>query len=210
MSLRRVLIVEDHRVVAEGLVRLLTDRFDVVGTIIDGRQAVDGIARLRPDAVLLDLTMPNVCGLDVLRRLAERRLETKVIVLTMHADPQLAVAALKAGANGFVMKESSSDELLTALGVVLTGGTYIASALTKDVLTLMVGAAPRPRVELTPLQRDVLRLVVEGQRAKEIAQKLDLSTRSVEGIKYRLMHVLDVHSTAQLVRRAVEHRLVPL
>ena len=154
--------------------------------------------------------MPNISGLDVLRFLAERGLETNAIVLTMHADPQLAVEALRAGANGFVMKESSSEELLTALGVVLNGGTYLASALTKDIVTLMVGAGPRPRLELTPRQREVLRLVVQGQRAKEIAQTLDLSTRSVEAIKYRLMHVLDVHSTAQLVRCVVEHRLVPL
>ena len=107
------------------------------------------------------------------------------------------------------MKESSTEELLAAIGVVLNGGTYLASALTKDVLSLMVSAGPAPRLELTSQQREVLRLVVQGQRAKEIAQTLDLTTRSVEAIKYRLMHLLDVHSTAQLVRCAVEHRLVP-
>ena len=210
MNLRRVLIVDDHQMVAEGLVKLLGGRFEILGTISDGRQAVDAIARLHPDAVLLDLTMPNISGLDVLRSMAERGVEAKTIVLTMHADPQLAVEALRAGANGFVMKESSSEELLTALDVVLKGGTYFASALTKDILTLMVSDQSRPRIELTPRQREVLRRVVQGERAKEIAQALDLTTRNVETIKYRLMQVLDVHSTAQLVRRAVEHRLVPL
>jgi DNA-binding NarL/FixJ family response regulator len=210
MSLRRVLIVEDHVVVAEGLVRLLGDCFDVIGIVVDGRVAVDAIVHLRPDVVLLDLTMPKISGLDVLRLVAERGVEPNAIVLTMHADPQLALEALKAGAHGFVMKESSTEELLAAIGVVLNGGTYIASALTKDVLSLMVSAGPAAaRPELTSQQREVLRLVVQGQRAKEIAQRLDLTTRSVEMIKYRLMHMLDVHSTAQLVRCAVEHRLVP-
>ena len=142
MSLRRVLIVEDHVVVAEGLVRLLGDCFDVIGIVVDGRVAVDAIAHLRPDVVLLDLTMPKISGLDVLRLVAERGVETNAIVLTMHADPQLALEALKAGAHGFVMKESSTEELLAAIGVVLNGGTYIASALTKDVLSLMVNAGP--------------------------------------------------------------------
>lgn len=210
MSLRRVLIVEDHVVVAEGLVRLLGDCFDVIGIVVDGRVAVDAIAHLRPDVVLLDLTMPKISGLDVLRLVAERGVESNAIVLTMHADPQLALEALKAGAHGFVMKESSTEELIAAIGVVLNGGTYISSALTKDVLSLMVSAGPAPRLELTSRQREVLRLVVQGQRAKEIAQRLDLTPRSVEMIKYRLMQLLDVHSTAQLVRCAVEHRLVPL
>jgi DNA-binding NarL/FixJ family response regulator len=210
MSLRRVLIVDDHQVVTDGLVRLLDDRFEIVGTINDGRLAVDEIARLLPDVVLLDLTMPNVSGFDVLHHLAKRGLETRTIVLTMHADAHLAVEALKAGANGFVMKEASSDELVTALGVVLNGGTYLASALTKPIVALMVSAGTKPQLELTAQQRGVLRLVVQGQRAKEIAQTLDMPTRTVEAIKYRLMQLLDVHSTAQLVRRAVEHKLVPL
>ena len=209
MTLKRVLIVDDHEVVAEGLVRLLSDSFDVIGIVVDGRVAADAIAHLRPDVVLLDLMMPNVSGLDVLRLAAERGLETHVIVLTMHADPQLAAEALKTGAHGFLMKEASSEELITAIGVVLNGGTYLASGLTKDVLSIMV-AAPTSRHELTSQQREVLRLVVQGQRAKEIAQALDLTTRSVEAIKYRLMQLLGVHSTAQLVRHAVEHRLVPL
>ena len=210
MTLKRVLIVDDHEVVAEGLVRLLSDSFDVIGIVVDGRVAADAIAHLRPDVVLLDLMMPNVSGLDVLRLVAERGLDTHVIVLTMHADPQLAAEALKTGAHGFLMKEASSEELITAIGVVLNGGTYLASGLTKDVVSIMVGASPAPRHELTPQQREVLRRVVQGQRAKEIAQALDLTTRSVEAIKYRLMQLLGVHSTAQLVRHAVEHRLVPL
>ncbi len=208
MSRPTVLLVDDHRVVAEGLVRLLSDDFEVVDTITDARLVSDTVVRLRPDVMLLDLSMPTVSGLEVLRQLSERGVEFKAIVLTMHADPNLAVEALKAGARGFVLKESSGEELLTALDVVLRGGTYLAATLTKDIVTLMVGAADPSRVELTPRQREILRLIVMGQRAKEIAGTLDVSTRSVEAAKYKIMQVLNVHSTAELVRYAIEHRLV--
>jgi DNA-binding NarL/FixJ family response regulator len=208
MSTPTVLVVDDHKVVAEGLMQLLGSRFRILGTIADGSLAVSAVDRLRPDVVLLDLSLPNVSGLDVLRGIRETGLNTIVIVLTMHADAQLAVEALRAGASGFVLKESSSDELLTALDVVLNGGTYLAMGLTKEIVTVMVGAEAAPRLDLTAQQREVLRLVVRGQRAKEIAGALQLSTRSVEAIKYRMMHRLNVHSTAELVRCAVERRLV--
>ena len=208
MSIPRVLIVEDHQVVAEGLARLLADRFDVVETVQDGRFAVEAAVRIRPDIILLDLSLPNVSGLEVLRQLAGHGLAAKTIVLTMHADPTLAVEALRTGASGFVLKEASGDEVLSALQVVLQGGTYLASRLTKDVVTAMVGAADPNRVELTTHQREVLRLIVQGQRAKEIAATLEQSTRSVEATKYRMMQLLNVHSTAELVRYAIEHSLV--
>jgi DNA-binding NarL/FixJ family response regulator len=208
MTLPRVLIVEDHKVVAEGLVRLLGDRFHVVDTLNDGRLVLETVSRLRPDLAVLDISLPNVSGLDVLRQIRKAGIATRSIVLTMHADPNLAVEALSAGAAGFVLKESSGDELVTALQVVLGGGTYLASELTREIVTVMVGGEP-DRVELTAQQRQVLRLIVSGQRAKEIASALDISTRSVEAIKYKTMQQLDVHSTAELVRYAVEHRLVP-
>lgn len=208
MSIPRVLIVDDHKMVAEGLVRLLDDLFDIVGTIGDGRLVLEAVLRLRPDVILLDLSMPTVSGLEVLRRLREQDVEFKAIVLTMHADANMAVEALKAGASGFVLKESGGDELLTAVHTVLEGGTYLASVLTKEILTLMVGAADAGPAELTGRQREVLRLVVQGQRAKEIAGTLEMSTRSVEAVKYKMMQALHVHSTAELVRYAIEHGLV--
>jgi DNA-binding NarL/FixJ family response regulator len=208
VSLPTVLVVDDHKVVAEGLVRLLADRFDIVGTVGDGRLVLDAVSQLRPDVILLDISMPRVSGLEAIRQLTAHGLAFKAIVLTMHADANLAVEALRAGASGYVLKESSGDELLTALDVVLAGGTYLAAALTKEIVTVMLGAPDSPHAELSPQQREVLRLVVRGQRAKEIAAALDLSTRSVETIKYRTMQLLNVHSTAELVRYAIEHRLV--
>ena len=208
MRLPSVLLVDDHKVVAEGLVKLLSQHYDIVGTITDGRLALEAVSRLRPDVILLDLSMPNVSGLEVIRQLKGHGLPFNAIVLTMHADPSVAVEALKAGARGFVLKESSGEELLTALDVVLRGGTYLASVLTKDIVNLMVGVADPSRVELTPRQREVLRLIITGQRAKEIAGVLDMSTRMVEATKYKMMQALNVHSTAELVRYASDHRLV--
>jgi DNA-binding NarL/FixJ family response regulator len=208
MSLARILLVDDHRVVTEGLVRLLSDDFDIVETISDARLVLDAVSRVKPDVIILDLSMPTLSGLEVLRQLGDRGGDVKAIVLTMHADPTLAVAALKAGARGFVLKESSGQELFAALDVVLRGGTYLAAALTRDVVTAMVGAADPDRVELTARQREILRLIVKGQRAKEIAGTLEMSTRTVEAAKYKMMQSLNVHSTAELVRYAVEHQLV--
>jgi DNA-binding NarL/FixJ family response regulator len=208
MNRPKVLIVDDHKVVAEGLHRLLGDEFEIVGTINDGASVLEAASRLAPDVVLLDLSLPTISGLEALRQVKER-FDIKAIVLTMHADPDLAVEALKAGASGFVLKESSGDELLTALQVVLRGDTYLASALTKEVVQLMVGVVDPARIVLTPQQREVLRLIVQGQRAKEIAAVLNLSTSTVQNLKYAIMGALNVRSTAELVRYTVEHRLVP-
>jgi DNA-binding NarL/FixJ family response regulator len=208
VSLPTVLIVDDHKVVAEGLVRLLSGRFKVVGTINDGDLVLDSVLQHQPDVILLDASMPNVNGLEAMRRLKAHGIAFTAILLTMHADPKLAVEALRAGAAGFMLKEASGDELLTAIDVVLRGDTYLSTGLTKEVLTLMVGATDPRRVELTTQQREVLRLIVRGQRAKEIAATLQTSTRAVESIKYKIMQLLNVHSTAELVRYTIEHRLV--
>ena len=199
MSVPKILIVDDHKVVAEGLVRLLRDRFEIVGTINDGRLVLDYVGRLEPDVVILDISMPNVSGLEAMRQLKEGGFPSKAIVLTMHADANLAVAALKAGASGFVLKEASGEELLTALDVVLNGGTYLACGLTKEIVVLMVGATDPSRAELTTQQREVLRLLIRGLRSKEIATMLEMSTRSVDSIKQKTMQLLNVHSTAELV-----------
>lgn len=205
----KILLVDDHKIVAEGLLRLLSDRADIIGTVNDGNLVVDAVTRLQPDVVILDISMPTISGLEAIRQLRANRLDVKVIVLTMFADAALAVEALRAGAQGFVLKESSGDELLTALDAVMNGQSYLAASLTKDIVTLMVGTADPKRVSLTPQQREVLRLIVRGQRAKEVAATLGLSPRSIVAIKHKLMQSLQVHSTAELVRYAVEHRLVP-
>ena len=205
MRRNTILLADDHAIVTEGLARLLRDHdFDVVGAVGDGQALIDAAKRLRPDVIVTDLSMPGLSGLDVLARLKAEGIDSKVIVLTMHKDADLATVAMRGGASGFLLKESAGDELLAAIRQALQGGAYIAPALTREVIERMAGAS---EPQLTVRQRDVLRLIVKGQRMKEIAANLGLSTRTVETHKYEMMETLGLHSTAELVRYALDRRL---
>jgi DNA-binding NarL/FixJ family response regulator len=208
MRLPRVLLADDHTLFTEALISLLKDRFEVVGAVEDGLQLIESAGRLRPEVIVADVSMPGLSGLEALRRLKAKPIDCKVILLTMHADARLAREALEAGASGFVLKHASGDELVTAINEVLQGRTFLTPALTKDVISLMSDVAEPSELQLTSRQREILRFIVDGKRMKEIASLLDLSTRTVETLKYELMRSLNVHSTAELVRYAIEHHLV--
>ena len=208
MARATVLLADDHPVVAEGLAALLRDEFTVVGTVADGVGLVDAARRLQPDVIVTDVTMPGLSGLDALRRIREEGLSSKVVFLTVHADVRLAADALRAGADGFVAKETAGKEIVAAIREVLRGRTYLTPRLGPDVLALLA----RPRASgdpLTPRQREVLRMIAAGRTMKEIAAALELSTRTVEGHKYQMMQALGVDTTAELVRYAVEQGLAP-
>lgn len=208
MTRNTVLLADDHAMVTEGLASLLRQHgFDVVGMVQDGQRLIAEARRLRPDVIVTDLSMPGLSGLDVLPRLKDEGVESKVIVLTMHNDADLATLAMRRGAAGFLLKESAGDELLTAIRQVLQGHVYLTPALTRHVMDRMAAASATPETELTPRQRDVLRLIVKGQRMKEIAANLGLSTRTVETHKYEMMQALGLHSTAELVRYALDRRI---
>jgi DNA-binding NarL/FixJ family response regulator len=151
--------------------------------------------------------MPGLSGLDVLTRLKAEGLDSKIIILTMHHDAALATIALRGGASGFILKESAGEELLIALREVLKGRIYLAPALTREVMDRMAGPAVESAPQLSARQRDVLRLIVKGQRMKEIAANLGLSVRTVETHKYEMMQVLGLHSTAELVRYALDRQI---
>jgi DNA-binding NarL/FixJ family response regulator len=206
----KVLLADDHTLFSEGLIRLLSDRFEIVGSVRDGAQLLDAASRLRPDVIVSDVSMPTLSGVDAMAHLKAKRISARVILLTMHADARIAAAALRAGAAGFVLKQSSGDELVTAIDEVLQGRTYLTPALTKEVLALMSEPADGAAITLTPRQQEVLRLVIEGRRMKEIAAALELSPRTVETVKYEMMQALNVHSTAELVRYAIQHQLVQM
>ena len=208
MRLPTVLLADDHVVFTDGIVQLFQGRFDVVGTVADGSLLLDAVTRLHPDVIVMDISMPKLSGLEALRQLKAKQDQTKVIFLTMHAEAKLAAEALRVGAKGFLVKESSGAELINAVDAVLQGRTYLTSALTEEVLALTASPADPAAVTLSARQREVLRLIVNGQRMKEIAATLNLSPRTVETIKYDMMRDLNVHSTAELVRYAVENRLV--
>jgi DNA-binding NarL/FixJ family response regulator len=203
----KVLLADDHAIVAEGLATLLKRRFDLVDVVSDGGKLVDAARQRRPEVIIADITMPVLSGLDALRRLKAAGIDSKVIFLTMHADAELAAEALRAGAVGYVLKQSAGEELLTAIQQVLRGKTYLTPLLAQDVITKLTDAE-RPAEKLTPRQLEVLRLIAQGRRMKEVAAALQLSTRTVESHKYEMMRSLGVDSTAALVRYAVQIGLV--
>jgi DNA-binding NarL/FixJ family response regulator len=204
-----VLLADDHAMLREGLAKLLADHdFEVVGAVGDGGQLLEAATRLRPDVIVTDISMPpGLSGLDVLERLKAERIDTRIIMLTMHDDVELATRAARAGASGFLLKHAAGDELVTAVQQALQGRVSFSAAVTRGVMERL--AAP---VHAEPLlsarQLDVLRLILKGLRMKEIGAALDLSTRTVETHKYEMMRVLDVHSTAELVKYAIEKRLI--
>src|SRR5688572_32314103 len=204
----KILLADDHVVFTDGIVRILRDRFDVVGAVTDGHALIDAAEKLRPDVIVSDISMPTLSGIEGLRQLKAKHGDVRVIFLTMHADAKLAADAFRLGAKGFVLKQSSGEELVKAIDSVLEGHKYMSSALTDEVLDLMSAPSTRSGPVLTSRQTEVLRLIVNGQRMKEIAASLNLSPRTVETIKYEIMRELDVHSTAELVKYSIEHKLV--
>ena len=215
-----VLLADDHTVVAEGLASLLRTEFSVVGTVTDGTQLLEAARQLRPDVIVTDLSMPGVSGLDALRRLkVDAPVPTaakgssapkvpRVIVLTMHADVDLAAEALRAGASGFILKDAAGTELVAAIRAVLRGNTYLTPELADDVLGILKEPGAPRREKLTLRQREVLRLLADGRTMKQVAATLGVSPRTVETHKYQIMEALGLASTAELIRYAVVHGLV--
>ncbi len=210
----RVLLADDHLLVAEALKSLLTPEFDLVGVVVDGRALIEEVANLRPDVIVADVTMPHLNGIEALMRLRQDGDRTPVVFLTMHRDVMFARRALDAGASGFVLKHSASAELVMAIRAALQGKTYLTPQLAGEVLDAMKQdpehVGDDPVASITLRQREVLRLLAEGRSAKEIAANLEISTRTVEFHKYQMMETLDLHTNAELIHFAIKHGLVEL
>jgi DNA-binding NarL/FixJ family response regulator len=207
----RVLLADDHLMVAEALTSLLSPEFDLVGVVEDGRQLIEAVGRLRPDVIVADITMPHLNGIDALIRLREEGNRVPVVFLTMHKDATFARRALEAGASGFVLKHSASVELVTALHAALEGKTYLTPQLAGEVLEAMKKGPSQdsdPAASLTLRQREVLQLLAEGRSAKEIAVSLSISTRTVEFHKYQMMETLGLRTNAELIHFAIRNGLV--
>lgn len=199
-----MLLADDHTLVAEALGSLLREEFDLVGQVSDGRALLQMAATLKPDVVVTDITMPLLNGVDAVRELRRLVPATRVLVVTMHADPRLAAEALRAGAHGYVLKHSAGQELIQGVREAGAGRVYITPLISADVIAVLAGteasAADNPR--LTSRQRQVLQLVAEGHSMKRVAALLKVSRRTAETHKYQLMAQLGVHSTAELVQYA--------
>jgi len=209
MTRPRVLLADDHRMVAEGLKGLLAEEFELVGIVEDGRAMVAAASKLRPDLIVADISMPQMNGLYALAHLKRDNPVVRVVFLTMHRDAAYARRALEAGASGFVLKHSAPAELVLALRAALQGRTFITPDLAAEVFRTAKEKDNDPLAALTPRQREVLQLLAEGKSAKEIAAALDLSARTVEFHKYTLMDALGMENSAELIRFAVKHGLVP-
>lgn len=211
-SAPRVIIADDHALVGEGIRRLLQADFDVVDCVRDGAALVESAERHHPDVVVTDLSMPGVDGLDAIRQLRKRGNPASAIVLTMHADPALAIAAISAGASGYVLKDAASDELILAINEALAGRVFMTPEVDNEVPVRRHLDSPTPgdvvRNKLTARQLQVLTLIAEGKSMKQIATTLKISRRTVEAHKYQLMRTLEVHNVAQLIQNALRLRLI--
>jgi DNA-binding NarL/FixJ family response regulator len=206
----RVLLADDHRIVLEGLRGLLDDQFDLVGVATTGRELLEQAAALHPDVVVADITMPLLNGIEAVRKLVESDRHVKVVFLTMHPDQTYASRAFEAGASAYVLKHSASDELVAAIHAVLRGGRFVSASLQTPALDELLNQTRRhvkDTIELTPRQREVLQLLVDGRSAKEIAAVLNISPRTVETHKYQMMDDLGVKTSAQLLHYAIRHKL---
>lgn len=208
MTKPRVLLADDHRMVAEGLRGLLTEEFELVGIIEDGRAMIDAARNLRPDVIVADVSMPLLNGIDAMTLLKQDNPGVRVVFLTMHRDAAYARRALAAGAYGFVLKHSAPAELVLAMRAALQGRTFITPDLAAEVFRTATKINADPLASVTPRQRETLQLLAEGKSAKEIATALGLSARTVEFHKYALMDALGLETSADLIRFAVKHGLV--
>jgi DNA-binding NarL/FixJ family response regulator len=207
----RVVLADDHAIVAAGLEEILKNCATVVSSVRDGRSLLAAVAQHRPEVVLTDISMPLLNGLDAIKQIRVISPETKTIILTMHSEPDLAVAAFKAGASGYLLKTSEESELAAAIRDVMAGRTYVTSMVTGDVLGLLMKAREAPSdngVSLSSRQREVLQLIAEGRTMKEVATILNISQRTAESHKYDMMETLGVKTTADLIRYAIKLKLV--
>jgi len=213
MKRHKILLADDHTIVLEGISKILEPHFDLVGTVEDGRALLEAAQRLRPDAVVIDIGMPLLNGVDAARQLANLVPQTKIVFLTMHSDPAYVSEAFRAGASGYVLKQSAGSELVFALQEVLKGRYYVTPLVAREVVGGFLrgegGKEAIPRAsKLTNRQREVLQLVAEGQSVKEIAATLDVSVKTVEFHKKRLMDELGVRTTAGLTKYALTHGII--
>lgn len=206
----RVLLADDHLLVAEALKSLLAGEFELVGVVEDGLALVAAVRRLEPEVVVADVTMPHLNGIDAVARLRADGIRVPVVFLSMHRDVAFARRALDLGASGYVLKHSAPAELVAALRAALAGRTYLTPQLAGEVLASMKQSAqqpPDPVEALTARQREVLQLLAEGRTAKQIASALGISARTAEYHKYQMMETLGIATSAELVHFAIKHGL---
>jgi DNA-binding NarL/FixJ family response regulator len=207
----RLLLADDHRIVAEGLRSLLEPEFELVDIVEDGRALVARAKELLPDVIVADITMPLLNGIEAALQLKKADVPAKIVFLTMHQDVTYAAKAFELGAAGFVLKHSAPSELVTAIREALAGRTYVTPLIAKELMQAYRDGAAQQQgaaTELTPRQREVLQLFAEGHSAKEVASVLQISPRTAEFHKASIMKLLGIRTTAELTQYAARHGII--
>ena len=211
MSNPRVLIADDHRILAEGVRGLLEPEFEVVGIMDDGRELVEAAKQLQPDVIVADISMPSLNGIEAAVQLRDSGVTSKVVFLTQHREVAYARRAIEAGAAGYVLKHSVATELVTAIHEALRGQTYITPMIAGELLESYrngESGEDDSMHRLTPRQREVLQLIAEGRSARQIAGLLNISTRTAEAHRANILKALGLQSTAELVQYAIRNGII--
>jgi DNA-binding NarL/FixJ family response regulator len=204
----RILLADDHVLVLEGFRRILHEHYELVGTLGDGYALLAAAKTVQPDIVILDISMPLLNGIDTAAQLKKICPTAKIIIVTMHAGPDYVRSAFEAGASAYVLKGSAVDELEQAIRAVLGGHSYITPLITKELVDVYLSASSEKPSGLTPRQREVLQLLAEGRTAKEIANLLHITSRTVEFHKGQILDQLKLKTTADLIKYALTHGIV--
>jgi len=211
----RVLICDDHTLFREGIKAILEDEhwIEIVGEANDGRQAVLEVTRLDPDVVLMDVSMPDLGGVEATHRILQTSRKTKILILTMYEEEEVIARCLDAGASGYILKDISRPHLIHAIEAVHSGGQYLSSRALKKVVNQYVKGAKSTATgydRLTDREREVLKLLADGMALKEIAGRLNLSVKTVDAHKTNLMRKLDLHASTELIKYAIQRKLIRL
>ncbi len=209
MNVPRVLLADDHALLLGAFEKLLAGECEIVGQVSDGRALITAAETLKPDVIVLDISMPLLNGLEAGRQIKQRLRTVKLVFLTMNEDSDLAAEAFRAGASAYLLKRSAASELSAAIREVMQGRSYITPLVAEGLVgALMHVDEHKAEQELTPRQREVLQLLAEGRSMKEVASVLNLTPRTVAFHKYRMMEQLKVKSTAELIQYAVKRHIV--
>jgi DNA-binding NarL/FixJ family response regulator len=206
----RVLLADDHRLLVDALKSVLEPKYQVIGSVGDGRALLEAAEKLRPDVIVVDIAMPKLNGLDAAKNLKQKMPGVKLIFMTMNEDPYLVGEAFRVGGSAFLLKQAAAFELTDAIEAVLKGGTYVSPQAAKGLseISLREPKAREHIPEPTSRQREVIQLLAEGHTMKEVAQVLKITTRTVASHKYGVMDLLQIKSNAELVQYAIKHGII--
>lgn len=206
----KVLLADDHTLVAQACKALIEPEFEVIGIVNDGRALLKAVDEKKPDVVILDIAMPGLNGLDAGERIKQTHRSLKLIYLSFHTEPNICAEAFRRGASGYIVKHSAAEELVQAIRTVLRGGSYLTPLIVKDTVAFLLksGDTLTSDNKITRRQREILQLLAEGKSMKEIASILDVKIGTVAFHKYKTMEALGLRTTADLLRYAIEHHVI--